>query len=181
MRSNAWPAVSLVMILAAAPPAAAVDKGKAVYIGGTISGFKEKSQAPIDLKNETALHYAGDSLTIPWVSVQELEYGQKVGHRIGTAILLSPLALFKKARHHYVTVSYKDAADKDQAVVFEFGKDDIRMALATLKARTGKTITFTDEEARKQMGGGVAAKEGEEKKPDATPTPSPTPPPEPKN
>jgi hypothetical protein len=145
------------LLLAVALPAFAVGKGKAVYIGGTITGIKEKTEAPIDVKGDLALNYVhkDGTLTIPWVTVQELEYGQKVGHRIATAILLSPLALFKKARHHYVTVGYKDTQDKDQAVVFEFGKDDIRLALATLKARTGKELTFTDDEARKQMGGGA--------------------------
>jgi hypothetical protein len=172
---------SLVSLLALslAASATAVGKGKAVYIGGTISGIKEKSESPINLKDETALQYSG-GLTIPWASIQEVEYGQKVGHRIGQAILLTPLVLFKKSRHHYVTLNYKDSAEKGQAVVFEFDKDDIRMALATLKARTGKAITFTDEEARKQMGGGVLAKD--EKKEDGKkvePAGSPTPPPNP--
>jgi hypothetical protein len=158
------PGVSL-LVLAVALPAFAVSKGKAVYVGGTISGIKEKSENPIELKDETALHYSAGGLTIPWASVQEVEYGQKVGHRIGQAILLTPLVLFKKSRHHYVTLNYKDAAEKDQAVVFEFDKDDIRMVLATVKARTGREIAFTDEEARKQMGGGPSAKEKEEKVP----------------
>jgi hypothetical protein len=38
--------------------------------------------------------------------------------------------------------------------VLEFDKDDIRMALAAFKARTGKDITYQDAEARKQMAGG---------------------------
>lgn len=151
------------LALAIAASATAVSKGKAIYIGGTVAGIKEKSENPINLKDDTVLQYSG-GLTIPWASVQEVEYGQKVGHRIGQAILLSPLVLFKKSRHHYVTLNYKDGAEKEQAVVFEFDKDDIRMALATLKARTGKAISFTDEEARKQMGGGVPAKD--EKKED---------------
>jgi len=146
------------LAFALAASATAVGTGKAVYIGGTVAGIKEKSENPINLKDESSLQYGG-GLTIPWASVGEVEYGQKVGHRIGQAILLSPLVLFKKSRHHYVTVNYKDSAHKEQAVVFEFGKDDIRMALTTLKARTGKAITFTDDEARKQMGGGVPAKD----------------------
>lgn len=157
------PVVSLVVLSAFAPSANAVGKGKAAYVGGTIAGIKEKSENPINLKDETALQYGG-GLTIPWTSVGEVEYGQKVGHRIGQAIFLSPLVLFKKSRHHYVTVNYKDTADKDQAVVLEFDKDDIRMALTTLKTRTGKAITFTDDEARKQMGGGLPSNENEEKK-----------------
>jgi hypothetical protein len=161
MNRSSVPLLALLLV-GIATPTFAVGKGKAVYIGGTISGIKEKSEAPINLKDETSLKYSG-GLTIPWTNVQEVEYGQKVGHRIGTAILLSPLALFKKARHHYVTVNYKDSSEKDQAVVFEFGKDDIRLALATIKARTGKELTFTDEEARKQLGGGKQERTEEKK------------------
>jgi hypothetical protein len=165
MKKLLAPGVSL-LILSIAAPSLAVGKGKAIYVGGTIAGIKEKSEAPINLKDETALQYGG-GLTIAWAGVQEIEYGQKVGHRIGQAILLSPLVLFKKAHHHYVTVNYKDPAAKEQSVVFEFDKDDIRSALAVFKARSGKDITFTDDEARKQMGGGLPAKDdkkGEDKK-----------------
>jgi hypothetical protein len=151
-------AVGLLVLASLATPALAVGDGKAKLIGTTVEfGVKEKSEAPINLKGDEKLVFGNGQFELPWSSVQDVEYGQKVGHRIGTAILISPVALFKKARHHYVTLAYKDAAGKDQAVVFEFGKGDIRMALATLKARTGKEITFQDDNARKQMGGGLAA------------------------
>jgi hypothetical protein len=134
--------------------AQAVDKGKAKFVGGTITVVKEGTEAPINVRGEEKLFFANGALEIPWKSIEDVEYGQKVGHRIGQAILFGPVALFKKARHHYVTVAYKDAARKDQAVVLEFDKDDIRMALAAFKARTGKDITYQDAEARKQMAGG---------------------------
>lgn len=136
----------------------AVDKGKARYIGGTIAGIEEKTEGPIDLKGSDKLVWNGDKgkgrIEVQWTAVDDLEYGQKTGRRIKTAIFLSPVALFSKARKHFVTFSYKDAESKDQAIVFEFDKDDIRPTLAILKARTGKEITYQDEEARKQMGGG---------------------------
>lgn len=83
-----------------AAPSFAVGKGKAVYVGGTIAGIKEKSEAPINLKDETALFSTVGGLTIACAGVQEIEYGQKVGHRIWQAILLSPLVPFQKAHHH---------------------------------------------------------------------------------
>lgn len=147
--------------LALAGSAQAVDKGKAMYVGGTLA-IKEKTQGPIDLKSTERLAFLPKDhamVEIPWASIEDLEYGQKAGRRIKTAIFLSPLALFGKARHHYVTLSYKDAAGVDQAVVFEFDKNDIRPALAVLRARTGKEITFQDEEAQKQMGGSAKPKQ----------------------
>jgi hypothetical protein len=139
----------------------AIDKGKARYIGGTLIGLKEKEEGPIDLKGEKMLTFSQKEsrlVDIPWSSVEEVEYGQKAGRRIKTAILLSPLALFGKSRKHFITFSFKDEKGADQAAVFEFDKDEIRMALAVVKARTGKEITMQDEEAKKQMGGGTDKK-----------------------
>jgi hypothetical protein len=131
------------------------DRGKAVYIGGTLSAVKEKSQAAIDLKGEENLVFSPKGVApvqIPWSGIREVEYGQKVGHRVKTAIFLTPLALFSKNRRHYVTLAWKDAEGKDQAAVFEFDKNDIRPALASIRARSGKDIVYQDEQAKKQMG-----------------------------
>jgi hypothetical protein len=63
--------------------------------------------------------------------------------------MVSPLALFSKKRNHFLTISYKDAAGKDQSGVFELGKDIVRTTLTILQTRTGKEIEYQDEEARK--------------------------------
>jgi len=155
--------MATVVLAGIATSALAVKKGKAKFIGATfeVAGLKEKTDYPIDLKADDRLVYADGVVEIPWEAMEDVEYGQKVGHRIATAILLSPLALFKKARHHYVTIAYSDDDGTDQAIVIEFDKGDIRMALATFRARTGNDITYQDEEAEKQMGGGKNKKEDE--------------------
>jgi hypothetical protein len=66
----------------------------------------------------------------------------------------SPLALFSKKRNHYLTVGFKDAAGKDQAAVFELGKDIVRTTLAIIQTRSGKQIEYQDDEARKSGLGG---------------------------
>jgi hypothetical protein len=148
-----------VLLVALAAPAFAVSKGKAVYMGGTLS-VKAKTELTANLLlPDTAVLQPkaneGSPVIIPWASVLEAEYGQKAGRRIKTAIFLSPLALFGKSRQHYVTISWKDATETEQAAVLEFDKDDIRQVLAVIKTRTGKQIVYQDEEAQKQMGGGA--------------------------
>lgn len=68
--------------------------------------------------------------------------------------MISPLALFSKKRKHYFTMSYNDAAGKEQAAVFELGKDIVRTTLEIVETRSGKDITYQDEEARKAGIGG---------------------------
>jgi hypothetical protein len=135
----------------------AVDSKKAQYIGGTIAGLKEKAEAPFVTTDEVVLKFdakKNGTLDIPYASISELEYGQKAGRRVAMGILISPLALFSKKRSHYLTITFTDAAGKEQAAVFEIGKDAIRTTLKVLETRSGKEIQYQDEEARKSGLGG---------------------------
>jgi hypothetical protein len=153
--------IAFTLVAALATPVFAVKKGQAKYIGGTTKTIAENAEGPIDLTNEKRLTFIpknSATLEIPWDRVSQIEYGQKVARRWRSAILLSPIALFHKARKHYVTLTYQDQEKTEQAVVLEFDAGDIRMVLASLKARTLQTIVFQDEEAKKQMGGAIEKK-----------------------
>ena len=155
-------ALTFALVAALAAPAFAVKKGQAKYIGGTTKLVTEGAEGPIDLTNEkrmTFLPKNSGTVEIPWDRVSQLEYGQKVARRWRSAILLSPIALFHKARKHFVTITYQDKDKAEQAMVLEFDNDDIRMVLASLKARTLQTIVMQDEEAKKEMGGTVEKKQ----------------------
>lgn len=145
------------LIFLAQPGLLALDSKKAQYIGGTVSSLKEKAEGHLSTAGEDAVTFTPKNatpLSIPYAGISELEYGQKAGRRVGMAILISPLALFSKKRKHYLTISYTDAAGKDQAAVFELGKDIVRTTLKILETRSGKDIQFQDEDARKSGVGG---------------------------
>ena len=100
--------------------------------------------------------FRGKTFSIPYTRVVDLEYGQKAGRRVGTAVattvLLGPiglLSLLSKKRKHYLTIGFKDSTDKDQVAVIELGKDIVRATLPIVETRSGKKIEYQDEEARK--------------------------------
>ena len=86
--------------------------------------------------------------------MNDLEYGQKAGRRLGLALTISPWLLFSKKRKHFLTVGWNDEQKKQHAAVFELGKSIIRTTIATLEARTGKKVGYQDDEARKSGLGG---------------------------
>lgn len=132
----------------------AVDGDKAMYVGGTVAGVKEKAEGRLSTASDSTLNFdAGSkgSVAIPYASVASLEYGQKAGRRVGVAIMVSPLALFSKKRNHFLTITYKDSTGKEQAGVFELGKDIVRTTLKILEVRTGKAIEPQDKEACQQF------------------------------
>ncbi len=153
--SVAWPSVAL-----------AVDSKSAAYFGGTLTAFKDAKdpvEGTLDTKDERALVFVagdkpfkGERLSIPYKDILDLEFGQKAGRRVGaavaTTVLLGPiglLALFSKKRKHYLTVGFKDADAKDQVAVIELGKDIVRTTLPIVETRSGKKVTFQDDDAKK--------------------------------
>ena len=140
------------LIAVAVTPAFALDKEKAMYVGGT-ANVAPKSEGILATNDETKLMFiaekGGGMVEIPWKKIDEAEYGQKVGRRWKTAIFLSPAALFSKGRKHYLTISYKDKNNEMQSAVFELGKDLVRTTLTVVETRSGRKITYQDEEAAK--------------------------------
>jgi hypothetical protein len=134
----------------------AVGARNAQYIGGTINGIQERAEGKIDTANETEMIFrAGkQDVRIPYSAIKELEYGQKAGRRVAMALLVSPWALFSKKRKHYFTITFEDSAGKEQAVVFELGKDIVRTTLKIVETRSGTDIQYQDEDARKSGVGG---------------------------
>ena len=124
---------------------------KIQFVGGTLPGLA-KAGASLDLTStdKLAIHInRRPPIQIFYPKVNTLEYGQNVNRRYAEAILLSPVFLLSKSRKHFITVGYEDADGKQQALVFRVEKGDIRSVLASLEARTGRRVEFTDQEARK--------------------------------
>ncbi len=133
------------------PLLAGLGSDKTMYVGGTVAAIKEGVEGKASTSDEKVFlfEYPAGKLSIPYERINSLEYGQKAGRRLGVAIVLTPLALFSKKRKHYLTVGFLDDKDKQQAAVFELGKNIVRVTLASLEARTGKKIEYQDDEARK--------------------------------
>ena len=150
-------ALGLVCILALDFAAfAGLGSDKTQYVGGTENQIKEGTEGVSSAKDEKnfEFEYKGGKLEIPYDRVDDLEYGQKAGRRLGLALTISPWLLFSKKRKHFLTVGWKDEQDKQHAAVLELGKSIIRTTIATLEARTGKKVDYQDDEARKSGLGG---------------------------
>jgi hypothetical protein len=150
---------TIVLVVFLLTPLAAVGSKKAKYVGGTVTSIPEKSEGRLDTQNGAALIFTPDkreqpALSIPYDAITSLEYGQKAGRRVAVAVLVNPLALFSKKRKHFLTVTYKDDAGKEQAAVIELGKDISRTTLTIVETQSGKQIEYQDEEARKAGRGG---------------------------
>jgi hypothetical protein len=137
---------------------AGLGSDKTEYIGGTENQIKDGTEGHSSARDEKNFVFESKNgkLEIPYDQVNDLEYGQKAGRRLGLALAISPWLLLSHKRRHFFTIGWKDAQDKQHAAVLELGKSIVRTTIITLEARTGKKVEFEDDEARKSgMGGGI--------------------------
>ncbi|MCU0228604.1 MAG: hypothetical protein MUF01_13290 [Bryobacterales bacterium] len=144
-------AILLLTLLLFLSPASAWDgTGKATYVGGTIVGLPDSAKGNIGTTDEDFFVFDSNAVevAIPWERINLLEYGQRVGRRIGLALAVSPLFLMTKSRKHFLTISFQDERDRQQALVFQLDKAHVRSVLVTMEARTGLRVELQDNEAR---------------------------------
>lgn len=131
------------------------DPGARAHLtGSTVPDLPLKCALRIDLTGAEEVLFVTRWLTlhVPYDKVTMVEYGQHVSRRYAEAILISPLMLLAKSRKHFVTVGYTDEKGRQQALVFQVEKGDVRAVLAGLEAKTGRRIEYQDDEARKGKG-----------------------------
>ena len=140
----------LFMVLAAQALWAGIGTHDAMYVGGTVTALKEKTEGKTALGEQTfVFEHKKEKWEVPYARINSLEYGQKAGRRLGLAIAINPFFLFSHKRKHFLTIGFLDDANKQQAAVFELGKSVIRPTLRGLEAKTGKKVDFEDDQARK--------------------------------
>lgn len=144
----------LVAACAAAQPAAQVA-GKAKCVGGTLASPGPGVEGTVSTANHEGFVFTTktSTLIIPYDRINLIEYGQEVGRRIVLAFLVSPAFLLMKARSHYLTLGFTDETGQQQALVLRVDKHLIRPALSALEARTGHSVQYTDQDARKARKG----------------------------
>jgi len=125
--------------------------GRVHYVVGTIAALPGKTEGTIQMTDEEALLFLCREATIrvPYNQVNVLEYGQHVSRRIAVAVLISPMLLLSKKRAHFLTIGFTDDHGRQQALVLEVSKAEVRAMLVSLEARTGRRVEYQDEEARK--------------------------------
>lgn len=122
----------------------------AEYIGGTRADIPEKNDGAIQMSDKTFFVFTSKKthVRIPYERINLLEYGQKVDRRYLAAIVINPILMFAKKRDHFLTLGFQDDDGAQQAMVFRVDKNDIRLTLVALEARTGQQVRYQDEEAR---------------------------------
>ncbi|MBI4890867.1 MAG: hypothetical protein HY821_09610 [Acidobacteria bacterium] len=123
----------------------------AEYLGGTLSSLPAGAQGALSTQDPISFifHNKATAVRVPYERINLIEYGLQVDRRVWESIVISPLMMLAKKRAHFLAVGYEGDDGKQQAMLFRVEKGSIRAVLVSLEARTGRKVTFMDEEARK--------------------------------
>jgi hypothetical protein len=139
-----------------------------MYVGGTLDRLPDGAEGKSEIGNPAAFVFIaekGATLSFPWASIQDLEYGRRVSRRGKTAALKSALAALSRGQKHFVTITYKDHMGREQVVVLQFGSEIVRATLVALKEKSGRPLVCQDAPAATQAAGAcdsvLAAESGE--------------------
>ena len=131
---------------------AAVRGDNAMYIGGTITDLKQGQQGEINLDSKFQLEFVTkkSSHAIAYSDITGLEFGEKVGRRVGLTIALAATTmglaalpiLFSEKKKHFLTINYIENGKDAGVVVLELAKGIVRSAIPVIEARSGKKVVF---------------------------------------
>jgi hypothetical protein len=143
-------AAFVTMVLGCTLPAG--DAGDRVrYVGGTISVLPSKTEGVIDTREEDVFLFQSKGITVqvPYGKINVLEYGQRISRHYAEAILISPVFLLSKKKTHYLTIGFTDDHGRQQAMIFQVGKNEVRSMLVVMEAKSGRRIEYQDDDARR--------------------------------
>jgi hypothetical protein len=142
--------LAILSLVAASISYAGRTGSHAEYIGGTRPDIPANNAGEIEVIDRVyfVFHSKHTEVKVPFERINLLEYGQKVNRRYLAAAVISPLFMLAKKREHFLTVGFQGDDGQQEAMVFKVDKNDIRLALVTLEARTGQAIQYQDDEAR---------------------------------
>ncbi|HEX4771768.1 MAG TPA: hypothetical protein VH351_13100 [Bryobacteraceae bacterium] len=120
------------------------------YLGGTRADIPVNNDGEIRVTDDAYFVFVSKHtrVKIPYERINLLEYGQKVDRQFLAALIISPLFMLQKKRQHFLTIGFQDDNGHQEALMFRLNKDDVRLALVSLEARTGQKVEYQDEEAR---------------------------------
>ncbi len=114
------------LMLVVSLPAAAVEDGQVMYVGGTVPGLK------------LTFEYSGSKLEIPFAKIDSFEYSQEVARHLGVLPAIAVGLIRKRQRRHFFHISYHDESNASQVAVFEVLKQMPSTLLAILQNRTSQ-------------------------------------------
>ena len=118
-------------------PAGAVEDEQVMYAGGTVPAIQAGVLGRLDTTSESVVSfdYAGSKLEIPYAKIDSYEYSQEVARHLGVLPAIAVGLVKKRQRKHFVRISFHDASNVSQVVVFEVSKRLPQTLMPILQSR----------------------------------------------
>ena len=109
-----------------------VEDGKTKEIQSLITW--KASEVVIEVKEKK---FKDLSVTVPYSQMSDLTYERSKHSRMAAALLISPLMLFSKRKHHWFSFNYVNANEKKQSILLRVDKKEERLYRRIVPTLTG--------------------------------------------
>jgi len=118
-------------------PAAAVEDGQVMYLGGTAPGLKAGTMGQLDTTSDVALIFtqSASRLEIQYSSIQSFAYSSEVTRHLGVLPAIAVGLVRARKHRHFFRISYRDQNGVAQVAVFEVPKHMPLTLQAVLETR----------------------------------------------
>lgn len=129
--------VLVLLVIAIAVPAFALEGAEVAYVGGTVSHLQQGAVGKLDLTSGKELVFLtqGIRLEIPYDRMESYQHSQELAVHLGVAPTIAVVLVKHRRRIHFMRITYKDNAGEPQVVVFEVPKTMPMVLMPILVAR----------------------------------------------
>ena len=138
--------LSFGLVFMLATTSLAVTHNEVAYIGGTSTAVKSGDLGTLDTTSSTDLIFSTTqgSLSVPYVSLQRVEYSKEVLFHLGVAPAIVVSLVKRRERKHVFTLTYSDKEGVQQVAIFEVSKEMPEVLLPVLNARSPKACILSE-------------------------------------
>jgi hypothetical protein len=129
--------VLLLAMVLGTPQAFALDGQEVAYVTGTMKTVKEGTVGTLDTASATALefHSSAGNFSIPYTRIKSYRYREETKFHLGVLPAIAVSLVKKRAKVHFVTITWKGEQEIAEVVTLELSKNGSRGLMAILDAR----------------------------------------------
>jgi len=151
-RRSCWMRVVVVLAMLSLyiAPVFSEEMKDIVYVGGSSKTPTIGSEGRLDVSTPNALTFRSEKAgvatenAIPYAKIRHFEHYSEVAHHLGVLPAIAVGLVAKRRRKHFFTISYTDAQDVTQVMIFEVPRADSSALLAILRARAAQACGTKD-------------------------------------
>jgi len=141
MRKQMITLAVLVVMFFCDAKAFAVEEQEAIYVNGTMQTIKPGTAGKWVMTSETALEFysSAGGFSIPYARIRSYQFREEAKIHLGILAAGAVSLVKKRAKNHFVTITWKDGQGTEEGVTLEIAKTAPKILQPLFDARASQS------------------------------------------